>query len=102
MTKKIVRIVESKTPAGTSIWTPIVTRGGKLIDSMQSEHEMPKAFEKANREHCGMDDEPKQPVIEYFDGPTKVIPMAFPVAWLYAATAGIVVVCVLVALFGFK
>lgn len=103
--KKTVTIVEAITPAGSSIWTPIIRRGGKLIESMQSESNLNEAFDKAAKEHCGMDDEPSQPSVEYFDG-TKIIgervPMAFPVAWLYAATAGIVLVCVLVGLFGFK
>jgi len=112
--KKTVIIVEAITPAGTSIWTPIIRRGGKLIESMQSESDLNEAFDKAAKEHCGMDDEPSQPSVEYFDG-TKIlgeihkgvremkrVPMAFPTAWLYAATAAIVIVCVLVGLFGFK
>ena len=100
--KKTVTIVEAITPANTSVWTPVIRRDGKLIESMQSEYDLNKAIEKATKEHCGMPDEPDQPTIEYIDGPTKVIPMAFPVAWLYAATAGIVLVCLLVGLFGFK
>ena len=100
--KKTVTIVEAITPAGRPIYTPVIRRGGKLIESMQSELDINKAIEKAAEEHCGMPDEPSHPTVEYFDGPTKVIPMAFPVAWLYAATAGIVLVCLLVGLFGFK
>lgn len=50
-------------------------------------------------------------LVEYLDEQAKAnesnhvemrMPSAFPVAWLYAATAGIVTVCVLVALYGFK
>ena len=100
--KKTVTIVEAITPAGTSIWTPVIRRDGKLIESMQSELDINKAIEKAAKEHCGMPDEPNRPSVEYLDGPTREIPMAFPVAWLYAATAGIVIVCLLVGLFGFK
>ena len=114
---KKVRIVQSKSYSGKSIWTPIVTRGGKLIEAMASEDNLNAAFTKAKREHCGFDDEVEMPEIEYFEGPvfdsfgvminepmrlSHKVPMAFPVAWLYAATAGVVVVCVLVALFGFK
>ena len=114
---KKVRIVQSKSYSGESIWTPIITRGGKLIEAMKSEKNLNAAYANAKREHCGFDDEVEMPEIEYFDGPvfdssgvminepmrlSRGVPMAFPVAWLYAATAGIVVVCVLVALFGFK
>ena len=34
---KKVRIVQSKSYSGESIWTPIITRGGKLIEAMKSE-----------------------------------------------------------------
>ena len=42
--KKTVTIVEAITPANTSVWTPVIRRDGKLIESMQSESDINKAI----------------------------------------------------------